>query len=141
MVVQAQWQGHEHLQIEIDGLSRQLLINVSDEDITLRSARGMFHYRCLDEQELALRDHAGEGAGECHAVATLPGQVVEINVKPGDKVSKGDVLVVLDSMKLLHELTAQRDGMVAAVFCEVSDSVDGGVMLIELTPDSPTNDN
>jgi len=141
MVVQAQWQGREHLQIEIDGLSRRLLVDVSDEEIALRSARGIFHYRCLDEQELALRDHAGEGSGECHAVATLPGQVVEINVKPGDKVSKGDVLVVLDSMKLLHELTAQRDGMVAAVFCEVSDSVDGGVMLIELTPDSPTNDN
>jgi len=141
LVVQAQWQDSGQLQIEIDGVSRRLQVDYIDEEILLRSTDGNFRYRTLDEQELALREKDGKGSGKCHAVATLPGQVVEINVKLGDKVSKGDVLVVLDSMKLLHELTAQIDGMVAAVFCEVSDSVDGGAMLIELTPDSPTNDN
>jgi 3-methylcrotonyl-CoA carboxylase alpha subunit len=54
-------------------------------------------------------------------------------------VSKGDTLVVLDSMKLLHELTAQTDGVVAAILCAVSDSVEGGAVLIELTPDLPAN--
>jgi biotin carboxyl carrier protein len=44
------------------------------------------------------------------------------------------VLVVLDSMKLLHPLAAAMDGRVRELFCAVGDSVEGGAVLIELEP-------
>jgi 3-methylcrotonyl-CoA carboxylase alpha subunit len=55
-------------------------------------------------------------------------------VASGDSVSNGDTLVVLDSMKLLHNLCAATDGLVGEIFCSVGDSVEGGAVLIELEP-------
>ena len=60
--------------------------------------------------------------------------MVEIKVATGDAVNSGDTLVVLDSMKLLHNLTAATDGVVGEIFCSVGDSVEGGAVLIELEP-------
>jgi 3-methylcrotonyl-CoA carboxylase alpha subunit/geranyl-CoA carboxylase alpha subunit len=48
------------------------------------------------------------------------------------------VLVVLDSMKLLHSLTAACDGVVRELFCAPDDSVEGGALLVELEPPPAT---
>ena len=77
---------------------------------------------------------AGTGATEQHITASLPGRVAEIHCASGDRVSAGQTLIVLDSMKLLHTLCAPIDGQVRALYCAVDDSIESGALLVELDP-------
>jgi len=56
-------------------------------------------------------------------VSPITGRVVEVRVKPGDRVSKGDVVVVLESMKTLVEVRSDREGVIGEVFVKEGDSV------------------
>lgn len=132
--IHAAWLTDSLIQLEMDGCSHVLEASIDDTSITLVDGSKTHAFGRLDEQQLALRSRQTAGNGECQVTATLPGQVVEIKVQVGDSVGTGDTLVVLDSMKLLHNLNAQIDGTVKEIFCAVSDSVDSGAVLIELEP-------
>ena len=60
--------------------------------------------------------------------APLPGVVTEIRVSVGDAVKKGDVVVVLEAMKMANNLEAEKDGTVTAV------CVQQGASVMEDTP-------
>jgi acetyl/propionyl-CoA carboxylase alpha subunit len=64
--------------------------------------------------------------------APMPGLVLKISVAPGDEVHKGDPLVVLEAMKMEHQIVAARDGRVAAVHCSVGELVQPGFDLVTL---------
>ncbi len=53
--------------------------------------------------------------GEHAICAPMPGKIVKISVQDGDPVKKGDVLLVLEAMKMQNEITADVDGVVKAV--------------------------
>ncbi len=61
----------------------------------------------------------------------MPATVVAINVTPGQAVTAGDVLVVLEAMKMELAITAPRDGRVRAIACRVGELVQPGVPLVE----------
>jgi len=65
-------------------------------------------------------------------VAPLPGQVLEVRVKPGDQVRSGDVLVIVEAMKMEHQVRAPEEGVVEAVHCSAGNRVEEGVVLISL---------
>lgn len=71
-----------------------------------------------------------EEAGAHGAVAPMPGKVVQVAVKPGDRVRKGAALIVLEAMKMEQTLAAGADGVVAAVNVKEGDQVDGGAILV-----------
>ena len=62
--------------------------------------------------------------GEFHLKAPMPGLVVAIPVSEGQTVSKGDVLLMLESMKMQNELKAPRAGTIARMRVKVGDSVE-----------------
>ena len=62
----------------------------------------------------------------------MPGQVIAVNVKAGDKVTRGDVLVVVEAMKMEHSVAAPHSGTVAKVLCAVGERVEEGIELVEL---------
>ena len=62
-------------------------------------------------------------------VAPLPGVVSEIKVRPGDKVSAGDVVLVIDSMKVFHWISAPHEGRVAEIYVEAGNHVESGTVL------------
>ncbi|MGN0318890.1 MAG: biotin/lipoyl-containing protein [Lachnospira sp.] len=64
--------------------------------------------------------------------APMPGKILKINVSAGAAVKKGDVLVVLEAMKMENEICAPSDGTVATVDCAVGDSVESGKVLASL---------
>jgi 3-methylcrotonyl-CoA carboxylase alpha subunit len=74
------------------------------------------------------------GAGE-RIAAPMPGQVIAVSAKPGDRVAAGQVLAVIEAMKMEHAVLAPRDGVVATVACTVGDRVDDGVELVTLEED------
>ena len=67
--------------------------------------------------------------------APVSGAVVSIEVKPGDAVKTGDVVAIMEAMKMEMRLTAEIDGVVAAVHTSVGAQASGGSVLIEFEPD------
>ena len=73
------------------------------------------------------------GAGTESAIkAPIPGLVVKVNVKEGDRVEAGQPIVILEAMKMENELRAQRAGTVATIHAQPGDSVNQGETLITL---------
>ena len=66
------------------------------------------------------------------AVAPMPGSVLETAVTAGDTVSKGDLLVILEAMKMEHRITAPRDGTVESVHVSTGEQVENGQLLVTL---------
>jgi 3-methylcrotonyl-CoA carboxylase alpha subunit len=78
--------------------------------------------------------HAAEAPAEVGRLsAPMPGKVVSMAVKAGDKVSKGQVLAVMEAMKMEHTLAAPFDGVVAEVLYAPGDQVAEGAELLKLT--------
>jgi biotin carboxyl carrier protein len=69
---------------------------------------------------------------EAALAAPMPATVVAINVAPGQTVKTGDVLVVLEAMKMELAVTAPHDGRVRTVACRIGELVQPGVPLIDL---------
>jgi biotin carboxyl carrier protein len=63
----------------------------------------------------------------------MPATVRAIHVAPGDRVARGDTLVVLEAMKMELPLKAPADGTVASVACEVGELVQPGIPLVALS--------
>ena len=72
------------------------------------------------------------GAAGGSLTAPMPAAVVRVDAAPGDRVCKGDVLVVLEAMKMELPVRAPADGVVTAVHCKAGDLVKPGVPLVEL---------
>ena len=67
--------------------------------------------------------------------APLPGSVVRVGVEPGQVVTAGQVLVVLEAMKMEHSVAATVDGTVVEVRVGVGDQVEGGQVLVVVEED------
>ena len=69
--------------------------------------------------------------GEVVTAQILPGTVIEVNVKPGDKVNKGDVLLVYEAMKMENNVEAGHDATVKRVFVKPGDIFATEAVLVE----------
>ncbi|MGL5406679.1 MAG: biotin/lipoyl-containing protein [Propionibacteriaceae bacterium] len=75
---------------------------------------------------------AAKGGSANAIAAPLAGSVFKINVEVGQEVKAGDVVVVLEAMKMETEITAPADGKVKEIFVAKGDPVQGGQALIEV---------
>ena len=64
--------------------------------------------------------------------APMPGKILKVNVNAGAAVKKGDVLLVLEAMKMENEICGPEDGTVATVECAAGDSVESGKVLVSM---------
>jgi 3-methylcrotonyl-CoA carboxylase alpha subunit len=65
----------------------------------------------------------------------MPGLVKALTAAPGARVSRGDVLLVLEAMKMEHALVAPRDGGVAEILVAEGAQVADGTLLLALEPE------
>ena len=72
---------------------------------------------------------AGEGE---RITSPMPGTILAVNVTPGQSVRKGDVLMVLEAMKMENEIMCPRDGVVGSVQAAKGAAVESGTMLCVL---------
>ncbi|MBL8571707.1 MAG: ATP-grasp domain-containing protein [Phreatobacter sp.] len=80
----------------------------------------------------ATTDVASEGADENRLSAPLPGVVTQLFAVPGAVVEKGESLVQMEAMKLIHTLTAPRAGRIARFYCAVGETVAAGAPLVDI---------
>ena len=71
---------------------------------------------------------AASGAGES-ITSPMPGNILAVNVAAGDMVKKGQVLMILEAMKMENEIMAPRDGKVTAVAVTKGAAVESGALL------------
>jgi biotin carboxyl carrier protein len=76
----------------------------------------------------ATHHHGGEGSLE----SPMPGRVVKVSVAPGDRVRRGQELLVVEAMKMENALTAPFDGVVTRVAARAGEMVGAGAILVEV---------
>lgn len=82
----------------------------------------------------AARKPAGP-AGKGALTAPMPGVILEVNVKAGDTVERGQQIAILDAMKMHNVIGAPRAGTIAEVFVEAGQNVDHGAAIVKFKED------
>jgi len=142
------------IDVDVDGVAQRasLLASSADHiDFTLddirRScrlvSRGDVHYAHSPLGSSELHEvprfpppARAEVRGGCHA--PMPGKILAVRVGPGQSVTRGDSLVILEAMKMEHDVTAPHDGVVREVLVEVGQQVDAGTVLVALDEGATT---
>ncbi len=75
---------------------------------------------------------APAAAGASAITAPMPGNIVDVKVKVGDKVTNGTVVAVLEAMKMENDIVCDKDGVVASVNVNKGDSVDTGATVVTI---------
>ena len=75
---------------------------------------------------------ASGSAGAIAVKAPMPGNIIKVNAKPGQAVKKGDVLVILEAMKMENDVCAPEDGTVASVEVAQGATVETDAVLVTL---------
>jgi len=98
-------------------------------DYTLFADGGSHRLRLVDP--LDVTQYEAVAADESAVRAPLPGKIIDLRVKAGDTVSRGQPLLVLEAMKMEHTLTAPAEGKVKSVRYGVGEQVPEGAELVE----------
>jgi 3-methylcrotonyl-CoA carboxylase alpha subunit len=118
----------DELEVRIDGRTHIVPYVVQGSTI---------HFAFEGESYLAeVADKGARAKGrhrEQSTSAPMPGTVLKILVRVGDVVTKGAPLVILEAMKMEHQITAPHDGTVAAIHCTEGEMVQPGVELVDVT--------
>jgi biotin carboxyl carrier protein len=90
------------------------------------------HVEITDPLSLKRKRREDEMGGVGVVTAMMPGRIVRVLISVGDRVQKGGGLLVLEAMKMQNEIQAPADGVVAQVFVQAGDTVEGGAELVRI---------
>jgi len=124
--------GGEH-RLEIDGVAHRVWIAVRGDRVHVHLDGRSWTLEAVDE--LAETSAAAGGAVDT-AEAPMPGTVVRVLVQPGEAVTRGQTLVVIESMKMETAIVAWRDGIVADVHKPLGATFDRKAPLVSLRPET-----
>ena len=119
----------------LDNRSYEALVEESDDELRVLIDGALYTVRVVDERAKRLAEAAGAftpAGGELGIKSPMPGLIVAVPVNEGEAVKKGQVLVVLESMKMENELKAPRDGVVTAVKVTPRQAVEQGQVLLTI---------
>ena len=116
------------------GPARRYIVSRDGDTTVVNHVGTRWRLQVLSEVR-ALARAAAQGAAQGDELRSeMPGAVTEIHVAAGDAVEAGQVLVVMEAMKLIFPLVAARAGVVAAVPCKPGDVVPRGQTMVQLEP-------
>jgi 3-methylcrotonyl-CoA carboxylase alpha subunit len=114
------------LLVSLDGVWRTVVATIDQHIVTLRD-NGLTWRLTLPDPLASAEEE--EDAGD-RLVAPIPGLVTQVVASVGDRVTRGQVLVVLEAMKTVFRLSAPADTVVASVSCAAGEMVQEGQMLV-----------
>ena len=127
--------GQPVFSIIIDNKSYESFVYQGDDDWQVLMRGRLYQIKVEDEREKRLRAAAGSGiseGGEFHLKAPMPGLVVSLAVEEGQEIKKGQVMLILESMKMQNELKAPRDGTVDRIRVKPGESVEQKQTLLSI---------
>lgn len=126
-----------HFEVTLDGVMSRVPVSVdlSNRSVAVVLGAHTFTFRVLSRSEhWAPSAQAGHGSADA-VVAPFPAVVTEVPVEPGYEVAAGDVVIVIEAMKMLHSLTAKGPGVVEEVRVAAGDSVASKQVLVTFRSD------
>jgi len=127
---------HSLYSIIIDGKSHDVFIDERDEDYLVVMWGGLFEVKVQDERTrrlAGLKRSPVAPVGEVLIKAPMPGVVTKVQVSKGQSVETGDIVVVLESMKMQNEFKAPRPGTVHNVRVKAGDRVDQDQIMVTIS--------
>ena len=113
------------IDIEVNGFRFYSKVTQDDDQLVVHGPWGDALFKLLPRFILpGLEQQAGG------LVAPMPGKVIDLKVKVGSKVKKGDTLVILEAMKMEHQVKASDDGKVTKVLVKKDDQLENGAVLM-----------
>ena len=117
----------------IDGRSIDVSVEEKGSRLELMVAGRRYPTEVLGEREwLARSIEQASGEGEKVVRAVMTGIVRDVLVAPGDTVQPGQVVLILEAMKMENEVKAEAAGTVSAVHAQAGATVEQGVVLVEI---------
>lgn len=128
--------------IAADRIDGALQVRIDDRSLRVRAFRdggaitvtlpgeGSWRFAIEDARE----PRAGDSAGDDRIASPIPGRVAAVLCRPGEAVSRGQVLVIVEAMKTELRIAAPLDGVVARIDVAVGDQVSEGEELVTLAP-------
>ncbi|MEI6124115.1 MAG: acetyl-CoA carboxylase biotin carboxyl carrier protein subunit [Bacteroidota bacterium] len=86
----------------------------------------------FEKSELEENGSSNHSASANNLLSPIPGKIFKINVNEGDKVKKGEVVIVVDAMKMENNLIAKKDSIVKKIHVTLHQMVAGNYLLVEL---------
>jgi len=128
--------GHcdHQLKIMLNGRNEVIYCSINDDQKTIVNFHGL-NFTCHRTDQLNETIDYAQGAkanDKTLLVSPMPGKVVKINVKEGDKVTAGTVMIVVEAMKMENNITATTDATVKHIFVAENEMVDNKKQLVEL---------
>ncbi len=128
LLLDGQWHGDGRLEADVDGRQMTARVVRRGDDFTVLHKGRSHHLHLHDPRnpDLAGQEEAGQ------LTAPMSGKVVAVQVAVGAEVEQGDVLLVLEAMKMEHSITAPQSAVVSAVHYAAGDLVEEGAELLSL---------
>ncbi len=120
----------------LDSHSFESFIDEAEEGWRVLLRGDLYDVKVVDERAARLAKSAGGVAaqsGDYHLKAPMPGVIVSVPVSEGQAVKKGDILVILESMKMQNELKSPREGLAARIKAKSGDNVEQGQILVTVS--------
>ena len=118
------------LRVAVDGVQRRVQVLATDRGVLLDLDGRSIAFADVTHEPAQPRDGAADGVLR----APMDGRIVSIRVGAGDTVEKGQTLVVLEAMKMQHQIRAASAGTVATVSVREGEQVSGRAILVTLAP-------
>ena len=125
---------NRQLKVMLNGRTEMVYCSVNDEQKTIVNFHGL-NFTCFrtdqlnDTLDYACKEQVND---KSRLVSPMPGKVVKINVKEGDEVKEGTIMMVVEAMKMENNIVATGTATVKRVFVEEGQMVDNKMQLIEL---------
>ena len=118
------WSG-DAIDVEIAGRRSRTRITCADDRLVVHGPRGDLEFTLQPRFEIPGAEDVSGGF-----VASMPGKVIELRVRVGDRVKAGETLIVLEAMKMEHPMRATEDGVVREVRVSEGEQVEAGTVLL-----------
>ena len=125
--------------VKVDGEEYDVELEKQDGvwDVTIegKSFKIEIEGSSVGETSGSKRKRSARGKKSGTISSTIPGKIVSISIKEGQIVSEGDVVMILEAMKMQNEIQAPLSGTVTAINCKLGDSVEANSPLIIIQPE------
>lgn len=121
--------------VTVDGVSEEVLVEALSEIEVAGGASG----GAKAQKTAAAKSSGGKRprpSHQGHVTTAMPGTIVDVLVKTGQKVNAGDPVLVIEAMKMENEIQASVSGTVIAVYVSKGDAVTPDEALVEIQPDA-----
>ena len=127
----------ETRKVIVDGIEFEVLVDGEGTSWSATVEGRTFQIEIPDAAPVAKKKRSGSGKKKKKSgtvSANIPGKVVTVEVKAGDEVVEGQVILILEAMKMQNEIQAPISGTVSSVNCEEGQAIEANIPLVIIEP-------